>query len=104
MTSYAWAVPGAEVVCIDDNWSYATCALFGIEPPSRVPMINEVLTIREALPMAHAKGGISLSFEELDPVFGFAVVAFRPLVSRTIEQDMAIFVPWLHEKSPEVAQ
>lgn len=42
---YAWVVPGAKCVCIDDDFGYVTNGRDML--PVRQPMLNEVLTIRE---------------------------------------------------------
>lgn len=87
----SWAKPGVKCVCINDEWSDIQCRLLGVEPPSRVPMINEVLTIKEVFSHTFERGLAAASFHELGHDFGFATVCFRPLTTGSQEQDVALF-------------
>lgn len=92
---HSWAVPGARCVCISDDWGWtARCGEFEI--PVRVPMLGEVLTIREVVvasssPDTGVPGEVYLGFWEIDihqvsgPIAGlhhWHVSAFRPLIER----------------------
>lgn len=99
----AWAKPGVRCVCIDDDWSDYHCKLLGIEPPSRVPMLNEVLTIRAVYPSTIRPYCLALQFSELGHEFGFPAHCFRPLTTRTLEQDMSHFTPLLTSKERELS-
>lgn len=95
--SAMWAVPGAKCVCIDDVWGNG---FRGRQAPSRLPMLNEVLTIKEVFGAeewagANIPGGAAVSFVELGHDWCFAISSFQPLVTRTQEQDLAIFLPLL---------
>lgn len=88
----AWAVPGNKCVCIDDSWDIVCPTIH------RAPMLHEVLTIRETEDYI-ADGG--LIFDEIPKNNGcphihyWSVLAFRPLTTKTQEEDMAIFRPML---------
>lgn len=90
----AWAEVGKRCVCIHDEFP----EMFGVGPfslPVRVPMINEVLTIREV----RASGAfVYLRFEEIElrqtdgPIAAevwWGVVCFRPLDDR--KTDISVF-------------
>ena len=100
--SFDWARPGIEVVCIDDDWNFTWYDVRGLRSPDRVPMLNEVLTVEQAIPHPWLHSGVGLRFEGIDPLAYWPASHFRPLVSRTIEDDIAIFAPLLHSQ-PEVA-
>jgi hypothetical protein len=90
-----WAAPGVRCVCIDDGFRFGI-SVGGHRLPVRVPMLNEVLTIREvsvgrdgAIPGDPDK--IYLSFWEIElrqtdgPLSGnvrFDARYFQPLVQR----------------------
>lgn len=89
----SWAVRGAKAVCVADRWNL-TC-----DELHRLPMIGEVLTVEGCF---EDERGAGLWFEEIPVHQGlcsvphyWAVEAFRPLVTRSQEQDMAIFRPIL---------
>ena len=92
-----WAAPGKQCVCINDSWNFELSEMAGILPfpPSRVPMLNEVLTIRdvftpETVSWAElAPGGAIMSFQELGHDCCFAIAHFRPLI--TEEDDVEMF-------------
>ena len=87
-TSPSWAVPGARVVCVDDSWNKIG--------PSRVPMLHEVLTIKDVLTRAdYAAVGVdcvpacTLSFTELGHDWTFNANCFRPTTpTRTEAEDV----------------
>lgn len=87
----SWAVPGARVVCVDDSWNRIG--------PDRVPMLHEVLTIKEVLTRAdYAAVGVNcvpactLAFVELGHDWTFNSNCFRPTVPiRTEAEDTAMF-------------
>lgn len=92
MTS--WAVPGARCVCIDDDFGFVQTGEHVI--PTRIPMLNEVLTVRavkigEDSILCSNPGGVFLFFWEIDrkqacgPLTGevsWFVECFRPLTER----------------------
>jgi hypothetical protein len=91
-----WARVGVKCVCITDKWCIPDWASV-----DRVPMLNEVLTISN---VASAHGSFSLQFEEIpetaedhEGVFfcHWMVECFRPLTTRTQEQDLEHFLPLL---------
>ena len=101
-----WAKPGVKCVCVDDNWKEE---FMGRPVPSRVPMINEVLTVRQVFsadmwPGLIIPGGLVMSFDELgdEGCWFYAVAHFKPLVTRTQEQDLEQFIPLLSTKPHEV--
>lgn len=102
----SWAAPGKQCVCVDDNWQDTLCRSFGMPTPSRVPMINEVLTISEVLggeqyPMVLLlEGQVALSFVELDHDFLFSITHFRPLI--TEEDDVEMFRSIVKEEEEKV--
>ncbi len=56
-----WAAPGVQCVCINDDWGFfqaGSCSL-----PTRVPMLNEILTVKR---IAVKDGVVALTFEEID--------------------------------------
>lgn len=85
---------GQHVVCIDDDWpelalmrdEVSTC-----EGPVRIPMLNEILTIRDMHggTKPHTQDLVWLFFEEF--AGGFAHTNFRPLT------DIGVFKALLHE-------
>lgn len=108
MTSYAWVVPGAKCVLVEPNPEWV-----GPDMPNAVsvPVVGKPYTIRK-VGRCFAEPAITL--EEIcnrpmmvegppDVLWEacFALWRFRPLVTRTIEQDVAIFAPWLHDQPVE---
>jgi hypothetical protein len=97
------------VVCLNGEWTQMP----GMpEMPSREPMMNEVLTIRDVLttddfmkvcPRYHIKTFAALlSFEELGHDWLYASHNFRPLVDgKSEERDVALFRHHLHQRQPE---
>lgn len=96
----SWAAPGVKCVCIIDDWQ----DIPGMGSPSRLPMINEVLTIKEVMVagdlnslssrfqfVGEAARTVIISFHELGHDWFFAVRNFRPLITKTQEQDLALF-------------
>lgn len=87
----SWAVPGAKVVCVDDDWS------------GRRPRLkrNSIYTITEVRYHVCTNGKYAgnddpvLVLRELynddSPSGGFNILRFRPLVTRSQEQDVAQF-------------
>jgi hypothetical protein len=94
-----WAAPGVQCVCISDHFEGgASCD--GYSVPTRIPMLNEVLTISV---MKIRNGELFLGFEEIPldqsdgPLTGhcilFNVACFRPLEKR--KTDISIFTKLL---------
>lgn len=101
MTSYAWAVPGAKAICIVHRFEFAQRPSLWERLLARVrrdPEFREIVTIKKVV-TAHGKLCLVLR----DFPFEYVLANnFRPLVTRTIEDDIAIFAPWLNTR--EVAQ
>ena len=117
----SWHV-GMRVVCIcDDEWCCLTSES-GASSPVRVPMLNEVLTIKEmgwgmsglvGNPRPIDKEGLFLSFEEiplrqvdgsLSAIYRWNAAYFRPLIERPT--DISCFTALLtgaKERSKEPA-
>ncbi|MGG7535336.1 hypothetical protein [Rhizobium sp. 12,4] len=89
-----WAKPGVQCICIDDEWpDQMTDGRHSV--PTRVPMLNEVLTISAVRPV---RDRLFLYFEEiaalqasgpLQALISWDVVCFRPLLKRPT--DISIF-------------
>ena len=79
-----WAAPGKQCVCINDNWDISG-PLAGWEPSARVPMLNEVLTIKQVFrdhPLKGIiRGGVALTFEELGHDDCFSLHNFAELTA-----------------------
>ena len=96
----AWAKPGVKCVCVvqpklcfDVLGAGHPLSDYGI----KAPVSNQILTIRE---VTYRRSGVGLLFVEIDnsavPTAGgeeisFAVEKYRPLITRTQEQDIALF-------------
>ena len=87
-----WAAPGVKCVCVDGNWAEHEIQRGGVY---RVPMVNEVLTI------ACVRDNEYLVFEEIPErqeagkIIAWSIRSFRPLVTRTQDQDLELFLPLL---------
>ncbi len=102
----SWCTRGQQVVCLFDGWVQLDCMS---AMPARQPMMNEVLTIREALtsdqfndrakPSGITLSGFAvlLSFDELGHDWLYVWHRFRPLVGmrKTEAEDISIFLPLL---------
>lgn len=96
----SWARRGAKVVCVADSW---TDVVWGETAPTK----GSVLTIREIRGSFSSRGGLDLMFEEIvnrplayyDGTLecGFHHSRFRPLITRTEQQDLALFTPMLDD-------
>lgn len=66
----SWCAPGVRCVCVRDDWEgHVSCD--GFQIPVRVPMIGEVLTVREVnrgdgSPFGGVDGEPYLAFWEID--------------------------------------
>lgn len=100
----SWARKGARVTCIDDRWPgvgssglvkghvYTIDAVHTMNGTGRLP--DGTLSVGYALvELREASNPDDRRFPELER--GFALVRFRPIVTRTIEQDAEIFAPLL---------
>lgn len=97
----SWARVGVEVVCVDD-YPYPIKDTDGIfrSPQTwnmRLPVKGEIYTIS-----GFSNGGVylkELSVGYIMPSTGkelsFKVSRFKPLIRKTIEEDIAIFLPLL---------
>jgi len=84
----SWAVPGARVVCVDAKWSS--------EPPADPLRLGLVYTIESAYIWDAMIGAqVVVRLVEIDhpflPGFGYLLDRFRPVVTRSLEQDVAEF-------------
>lgn len=95
-----WAAAGVKCVCINDDWGYLPPFL---NNAARLPMINEVLTIKSVSLgfsphdfIAH----VGLTFAETPLPFGvlFAAANFRQLVS--LKDDVRMFREIAHRMTP----
>jgi len=104
----SWASPGMRCVCVkSDDWGYAGFSDTRDTVPVRVPMLNEVLTIREV--SLSKEGAVMLTFWEIDKrqICGsisaeieWGVHCFRPLDEP--ETDISIFENLLLSKKVSV--
>ena len=87
MTS--WAKPGVKCVCVDATRGRVS----GLPVPFA---FGDVLTIRQ---VAYDGGLRFVGIPTIDPQDGrrttYAIERFRPLVTRTQSQDLALFTPLL---------
>lgn len=99
-----WAVPGAKVVCVEPS---PAASFYGWE---KLPVVGEVYTIRD---IVFPDGGTPcIRLDEISNAVSeyfygpaecsFKIARFRPLISKTQEQDVALFEPLLNSKSVEV--
>ncbi|MHA6731773.1 hypothetical protein [Devosia sp. A369] len=79
----AWAKPGVKCVCIESNDPNT------IVPKHMWPMVNEVYTVHEL--WIDEAGDPFPVLEELDPNLVCTPDFFRPLITKTQEQDVALF-------------
>lgn len=90
-------VVGQRVVCINDNWpEWAIIPGTNLIVPgeTRVPMMNEVLTIRQIVPVDSTllfEGAVALAFLEIEN--GWVHHHFRPLQERPT--DISVFTGML---------
>lgn len=83
-----------KCVCVDNS-----CEL-GVVPVHLRPVVGETYTIAEL--WHDDDGGLYLILAELRPDVGSLVDGFRPLVTRTQEQDVALFRQILAQTPAEV--
>lgn len=90
----SWCRVGAQCVCVNDDWSDLIYQRSGLTPPHRVPMLNEVLTIASVSPAPGymAKYNLTMPAPALEFIglegAGYSAWNFRPLITRTQEQDI----------------
>ena len=83
--------------------------------PNRLPMINEILTVKDVMVasilntpssrfrvIGDAANTVILSFHELGHDWLFTVHNFRPLIAKTEEEDLAVFRELLTDLPLEV--
>lgn len=87
-----WAKPGVKCTCISDWGRWAGPEG---EAPKAPPIKGRVYTIRET---ETRDGLLFLVLVECDPEEMFGVKNFRPVVSRTQEQDLELFQHLLVEQ------
>lgn len=92
MSAPSWAVPGAKVVCVRDNWTGGQFL-----STRNLPKLRCVYTVRETR-WVEGFGLLLMLAEIVNPPFafregliepGFATSFFRP--ARTIEDDVSLF-------------
>lgn len=82
-----WAKPGVKCVCIHDRGRWAGP---DGESPSTPPLKGKVYTIVET---DQAEGTLFLTLAECSQDEMYSVKNFRPVISRTQEQDLELFLP-----------
>jgi len=97
----SWARPGLKCVCIGDRWDRLLLDAFDVH---RVPMMNEVLTV---VAVTSENGKVGLQFDEIptppsNPRLAWLVSMFKPLITRTQEDDVALFRDLLTDAPVEV--
>lgn len=88
--SAAWAKPGVKCVCIDGGSPRSRgFALYG-----NYPVTDGVYTIDDVFPDVTGTGKVLLSLREFptDNGNGWNLARFRPLITKTQEQDVGLFV------------
>jgi hypothetical protein len=90
----SWARTGAKVVCIANDFKDVAF--------EQIPVVGERYTLRKV----EAYGSMTVVYlQEIrnDKIYtafgmmerGFTIAAFKPLVEKTIEDDIALFAPFL---------
>lgn len=85
----SWVRKGVKVICIRDFREARTVDDLGY---TSLPTRGDVYTIVTTI---HAYGQIGIVLAEFEPDHYFDLRGFRPLVTRTLEQDLSIFAPLL---------
>ena len=114
--NYAWAVPGAKVVLVEDrdfrvhliDGSRHSAAKFGL----KLPTLGRVYTIRDVVLNEDGIGVLLVEIDNGHPSkrsasgreLSFRIDRFRPLIERTQEQDVALFAHLLDQKSIQVSE
>lgn len=99
-----WIKIGEKCVCVNDNWTLGILGLLA-EDVTRLPMLNEVLTIADIKEAHDNSGRLFISFEEIPLSQGrvyklqYLSTHFRPLRNEddVFEEDMQIFRPMLKD-------
>ncbi len=81
----SWAKPGVKCVCID---SAPRGTSEGI--PAWIPVEGEIYTVSFVYHRGDGKSGLVL-VEQTDNRRFYEITRFRPLVTKTIEQDVQMF-------------
>lgn len=109
MSVPSWVRVGAKCVCTKRGaWS-------DVVNGEAQPSYGQLLTIREVRDTFCDLGGVDLMFEEIvNPALlyreghyeaGFHYSLFAPVVTKTLEQDIAQFLPLLkHQRAPEAVE
>lgn len=79
----AWAKPGVKCVCVEFTPIY-----IGARPHPADPVDGGVYTI---LGVWHDEDGTFLQLAECDGDYGYEISDFRPLITRSQEDDVALF-------------
>lgn len=92
--AYEWARPGAKVVCIDDHEAVAPDGM-GMTQPLAAGTVYQVLMVAGSHCRYKGRLGdwvvLVLQGVQNPSGGGWNAVRFRPLVTRTLEQDLALF-------------
>lgn len=88
-----WAKPGVKCQCINADWQ-------NVSGTSVAPLaqLGHIYTIRDT---EMRLGRLCLCFMELPPDHGYQATSFRPLVTRTQEQDVRAIKSMLRELPAE---
>lgn len=86
----SWAKPGVKCVCLDDRWEGASPLKKG------ATYTIHAITLGEGRhPGVKVTRGMGLLLVEAEnphqPSVGFSAARFRPLITRTQEQDLELF-------------
>jgi hypothetical protein len=103
----SWARVGQKVVCVDD-YPHPLEDMEGVlrSPQTwnmKLPIKGEVYTIsgvvKDGLLLKELSSGYIHPLTGIE--MGFKISRFRPLISKSIEDDIAIFAPLLNTKKEE---
>lgn len=94
-TAHHWAKPGAKCICVAPGWHIHETG----ERVSDGPKKKEVCTI-----VSVEVGTSSRVLVRIKGYVGpYRIDGFRPIVKRSLKQDMAVFAPLLEVRTIEVA-
>jgi hypothetical protein len=97
----SWAKPGVKCVCVDDTWPAGSW--YGVEalPTRRTEYTIRSLVDCAGVPCCRLEEIVNapLDYQEGVVEAAFALSRFRPLITRTQEQDVSIFTPLLEGHS-----
>lgn len=88
----SWCVKGQKVACIKDDWFPVDGKA---DNKTTHPKIKEIYTINKVSVFSNT---VYLVFKECFPYDEYTYDCFKPVVSKTQEQDVGIFAPLLDIK------